>query len=267
MRLVGDRSFQDRQYALAAHIRDPEHRPAPEGVEDRRIAIYRELFFNNLRNLLATFFPVLRKLHDDAHWAHFIREFMRRHQSKTPYFLELPEEFLAFLQNEYQPRVDDFPFLLELAHYEYVELALSVSNETNNMDGVDPDGDLLAGIPVKSVLAWVYAYQYPVHRISKNFLPQEPESEPVYLAVYRTENDDVGFLELNPITASLLNAIDENESGKSGERLLQEIAASINYLDVDAFIKHGAAALNELRGLEILTGTRSPRQPGASLNE
>ncbi len=254
---MGEYSFQDKQYALAAHIRDPEHRPAPAGVENRRIAIYRELFFNNLRNLLATFFPVLKKLHDDAHWGHFIREFMRHHQSRTPYFLELPEEFLAFLQNEYRPRVDDFPFLLELAHYEYIELALSVSTDMNNLDGIDPHGDLLAEIPVKSVLAWVYAYQYPVHRICKEFLPTEPETQPVYLAVYRQEDDDVGFLELNPVTASLLNAVDENEAGKTGEQLLREIAASINYLNVDAFIQHGKAALDEMRQLGILTGTRS----------
>ncbi len=256
---MGEFSFQDKQYALAAHIRDPEHRPAPAGVENRRIKIYRELFFNNLRNLLATFFPVLRKLHDDAHWGHFIREFMRRHQAKTPYFLELPEEFLAFLKSEYRPRADDYPFLLELAHYEYIELALSVSTDANNMDDVDPDGDLLAGTPVKSVLAWVYAYQYPVHRISTDFLPQAPASEPVYLAVYRQENDEVGFLELNPATAGLLNAIEENESGQSGEQLLREIAASIKYPNIDAFIQHGKTALDEMRQLGILTGTRGAR--------
>ena len=44
--------FQQKQYAFAAHIRDPENNPAPSGVEDRRMAIYRELFFNNLHNRL-----------------------------------------------------------------------------------------------------------------------------------------------------------------------------------------------------------------------
>lgn len=253
------RSFQDKQYALAAHIRDPEHRPAPAGVEDRRIAIYRELFFNNLRNLLGTMFPVLRKLHDDDHWGHFIREFMRNHRAKTPYFLELPKEFLNFLQNEYEARVDDYPFLIELAHYEYIELALSISTEENNMTNVDPNGDMLTGIPVKSVLAWVYAYQYPVHRVSKKYLPKEPEDQPIYLAVYRRASDKVGFLELNPVTAGLLNAIDENESGKNGEQLLGDIATSINYVNVDDFIRHGASALEEMRNIEILTGTRSAR--------
>ena len=60
--MAEQRSFQDKQYAFAAHIRDPEHRPAPEGIEDRRMAIYRELFFNNIRSLLARNYPVLRKV-------------------------------------------------------------------------------------------------------------------------------------------------------------------------------------------------------------
>lgn len=249
--------FQEQQYAFAAHIRDPQKAPAPEGIEDRRMAIYRELFFNNLKSLLSTMFPVLRKLHSDPHWSRLIRGFMQHHQAQTPYFLELPAEFLAFLQNEYEPGDDDFPFLVELAHYEYIELALSVSEETNDLEGVDPDADLLAGVPVKSVLAWVYAYQYPVHRISGEFLPDAPAEQPVYLAVYRDTEDKVGFLELNAVTAGLLNAIEENDADQSGEALLRKLAADIDYPDTDAFIAHGLAAMQEMRSLDILTGTRS----------
>ena len=249
--------FQEKQYAFAAHIRDPQHVPAPEGVEDRRMAIYRELFFNNLRSLLSSTFPVLKKLHADDKWRRLIRQFMRKHQAQTPYFLELPAEFLNFLQNEYELEDDDFPFLVELAHYEYIELALSVSDESNDTENIDPDGDLLSGIPEKSALAWVYGYQYPVHRISKEFQPATPEDQPVYLAVYRGSDDKVGFLELNPVTAGLLHAIEENEAGKSGETLLRELAATINYPNVGAFIQHGTDTLQEMRTLEILTGTRT----------
>ena len=251
------RGFQAKQYEFAAHIRDPEHRPAPEGIEDRRMAIYTKLFFNNLRSLLGTFFPVLRKLHDDEHWARFIRGFMQKHTAKTPYFLQLPEEFLDFLRTEYDVQDDDYPFLTELAHYEYIELALSVSDSENEQDDVDPDGDLLSGVPVKSNLAWVYAYTYPVHRISKDFRPSEPLAQPVYLAVYRLSNDKVGFLELNPVTAALINAIDENRDGLTGEGMLREIAQAINYGDVDAFLVHGRAALEEMRQREIVIGVRA----------
>jgi hypothetical protein len=249
--------FQEQQYAFAAHIRDPKNAPAPEGIEDRRMAIYRDLFFNNLASLLSTMFPVLKKIYADEHWNRMIRQFMQRHQAKTPYFLELPAEFLDFLQNEYEPGDDDFEFLAELAHYEYIELALSISEERDELEGIDPDGDLLAHVPVKSVLAWVYAYQYPVHRVSPDFLPDAPADQPVYLAVYRGVDDKVGFMELNAVTAGLLNAIAENEAGQTGEALLRRLAADINFPDPEAFIAHGLDAMQQMRSLDILTGTRS----------
>jgi hypothetical protein len=248
--------FKQKLYAFAGHIRDPENVPAPDGIEERRMAVYRELFFNNIRNLLATMFPVIRKLHSDDKWHSLIRQFMQRHRAQTPYFLQLPQEFLAFLQNEYELQDDDYPFLLELAHYEYVELALSISEEINILEGVDPDGDLLQQVPVKSVLAWVYAYQFPVHRIKKDYTPAEPAEQPVFIAVYRRSNDSVGFLELNPMTARLLEAIDNNDERLTGEALLRALAEDINYADADALVQHGAAALEEMRQLEILIGTR-----------
>ncbi len=250
--------FQQKQYAFAAHIRDPEHTPAPEGIEDRRMAIYRGLFFNNLRNLLSNMFPVLKALHSKEKWASIIRQFMQRHRAATPYFLRLPQEFIDFLQDEYAAGDDDFPFLLELAHYENAELSLSISEDVNDLTGVDPDGDLLANIPIKSSLSSVFAYQYPVHRISTDYQPQAPGEQPTYLAVYRRSNDKVGFLELNPMTAALLDAIAANDDGLNGEALLRALAKETNYPDVDAFIEHGVAALEEMRQLEILTGTRTP---------
>ena len=250
-------TFKDRQYEFAAHIRDPDNAPAPEGIEARRMQVYKSLFFNNLFSLLGTFFPVLRKIHDTPKWRRFIRGFMQHHQAQTPYFLQLPEEFLGYLQNEFEPTEDDFPFLVELAHYEYAELALSVSDEEDDLTGVDPDGDLLAQVPVKSVLAWAFAYQYQVHRISPDYLPREPEDQPVYLALYRDAEDSVGFLELNAVTAALLDDIENNTNNLTGEELLRALADKINYPDKDALVAHGAAALREMRQLGILTGTRS----------
>lgn len=250
--------FKEKQYAFAAHIRDPENVPAPEGIETRRMAIYRQLFFNNLYSLLGTFFPVLRKIHTNQQWSGFVRGFMQRHQAQTPYFLRLPEEFLGYLQEEFEAGEDDFPFLVELAHYEYAELALAVAEGENDLTGVDPDGDLLDGVPAKSDLSWSYAYRYAVHRISPDYLPREPEEQPVYLALYRDSEDEVGFLELNAITAALLDAIEHNEEQHSGEQLLRSLASKINYPDADALVAHGADALREMRELGILTGTRIP---------
>lgn len=248
--------FQQKQYAFAAHIRDPEHNPAPGGVEDRRMAIYRELFFNNLHNLIGSTFPVIKKLHEREKFRALIRDFMVRHQAQTPYFLEIPQEFLAFLQNEYELQDDDFPFLIELAHYEWVELALSVSEETNDAQNVDPDGDLLEGIPVRSVLAWTFAYQFPVHRISSDFQPTEPGNTPTFLAVCRKANDDMDFMELNPVTARLLEMIESNDQD-TGRELLLKLAEEINYPNAETLVEHGAEAMLQMREAEIILGTKA----------
>ena len=247
--------FQQKQYAFAAHIRDPGKNPAPSGVEDRRMAIYRELFFNNLHNLIGSTFPVLKKIHSRDKFRALVRAFMTDHEAKTPYFLEIPQEFLAFLEHAYELQEDDFPFLVELAHYEWVELALSVSEASNDYAEIDPEGDLLDGVPVQSALAWNFAYQYPVHRISDEFLPSSPGDTPTFLAICRKSDDDMDFMELNPVTARLLELIGKNES-RTGRELLTGRARDIDYPDPDALIKHGGQALQQMRDAEVIVGTR-----------
>ena len=246
--------FQRKQYEFAAHIRDPENNAAPAGIEDRRMAIYRDLFFNNLQSLLGSTFPVLKKLSGKERWAGLIREFMAKHEAQTPYFLEIPKEFLAFLEHEHTPGADDFPFMLELAHYEWVELALSVSTDSDDDAEVDPAGDLLEGVPLLSVLAWPLAYRYPVHRISQSYQPTEPGEQPTYLAIYRNLDNEISFMELNAVTAGLLDKISDNAAQKTGRELLIELSKEINF-DPDALAEHGAAALAELRAADILLGT------------
>ena len=41
-------TLQGQLHALAAHVRSPAAHPGPPGIEDRRLAVYRTLVFNNL---------------------------------------------------------------------------------------------------------------------------------------------------------------------------------------------------------------------------
>jgi hypothetical protein len=247
--------FQQIQYAFARHIRDPDNNPSPVEAEDRRLAIYRELFFNNLYNLISQTFPVLKKIHTGDKWRGFVRQFMILHQAQTPYFLEIPQEFLKFLQEEYELQDDDFPFLVELAHYEWVELALSVSDDENDSAGIDATGDLLAGVPVKSRLAWLVAYDFPVHRISTDYKPAERGEQTTFLAICRKENDDMDFMELNPVTAKLLEMIETNDE-MTGRELLARLAKEVDYPDADSMIQHGRDAMEKMRSAEILLGVK-----------
>lgn len=246
--------FQRRQYEFAAHIRDPGRHARPGDVEDRRMAVYRELFYNNVEGFLSGGFPVLRSLYEEAAWHGLVREFFSTHHCKTPYFLEISREFLEFLQARGSGRPGDPPFLLELAHYEWVEVALSVSEDEPDWETIDPDGDLLAGRPVLSPLAWCLSYHYPVHRISRDTLPEGPGQQPTHLLVYRDGQDAIGFMELNPATAHLLTRIQEHPA-QSGLALLEGMATGLPQFAPEAVVQGGAQTLLQLKAAKVILGT------------
>ncbi|NNF16678.1 MAG: DUF2063 domain-containing protein [Gammaproteobacteria bacterium] len=246
--------FQQEQYRFSAHIRNPQKTPGPAGIEDRRLAIYRDLFYNNVEGFLARSFPVIRRLLSDAAWHGMVRDFFARHRSHSPYFLDIPKEFLGYLETERD--VDgDPPFLLELAHYEWAELAISILEEDLAAVEANVDGDLLDEIPVLSPVAWSLAYRFPVHQIKPEFQPQEPGEGFTFLVVYRNRKDTVGFLEINPVTARLIELLETNTSA-SGRQLLLQIGEEINHPNPDTVVAGGAETLTELAAHDIILGTR-----------
>lgn len=247
--------FQRLQFAFTAHLRDPEKSPAPTGIEDRRMKIYRELFYNNVEGFIANGFPVLRSLYYDASWHRLVRDYFARHQAHTPFFHGIAEEFLQYLQHERSPQPEDPSFLLELAHYEWVELALNISEAEAELSAVNPEGDLLEAIPALSPLAWNLAYQYPVQRISAKFQPQEAPAQPTHIVVYRNAQDRVNFLEINMITARLLQLLEE-QPAQNGRQLLEQIAQELQHLEPGTVVSAGYEMLMMLRDRGIILGTR-----------
>jgi uncharacterized protein len=246
------RSLQTR---FAAHIRDPENHAAPADVDDRRLEIYRQLFFNNINKFLASNFPVLRQLYDDEAWRQLARDFYTEHRCHTPLFPELPKEFLRYLQDQRKDRPGDPAFLLELAHYEWVELALSMDENELEDTVANSTGDLMEEVPVLSPLAWPLSYRFPVHQIRPGFEPEAPPEQATHILVYRNRNDKVKFMQLNDVSRLLLNLLQENR-GLTGLELLTEIASSINHPDSSVVIDKGEKLLQDLRSKDVILGTR-----------
>lgn len=248
-------AFKKHQYEFTSHIRDPEKNPIPNGVEDRRMAIYRELLYNNIEGFVASGFPIIRKIYNDENWHKMIRDFFANHQSQSPYFLEISQEFIEYLQDERQSQKEDPAGLIELAHYEWVEMALHVSDESIDLEQVNPNGDLLSQQPVFSPVAWPLIYQFPVHKMGPDYLPPEPPEQQTYLVVYRNRNDEVCFLETNPVTARLIEILKENESC-SGSQAIEKISQEMNHPNPDVVMQGGKHALAELQQHGIVLGTK-----------
>ena len=235
---------------LAAHVRDPDAHPGPPGIEARRLKIYGDLVFNNLDGLLAGGFPVIRKTLGDDGWRALVRGFLARHRSHTPLFTELGRELVAFLDAEPDPRR---PWLAELAHYEWAELGLQLSDAA--MPPHDPAGDLLAGVPLLSPLAWPLAYRWPVHRIGPGFQPGEPPSEPTLVLLRREPDGRIHFSALSPLLFRLLELVAANADAR-GRDLLRRLADEAGQADFDAFLTEAAPMLQRLRAEGVLIGTR-----------
>jgi len=243
---MADSPLKVSQLAMARYLRNPGQQPPPPGVEPRRLKIYADLVYNNIEGFISGGFPVLRSLYDDSAWHALVRAFIDQHRCHTPYFLEISQEFVQFLIKDYRPLPSDPPFLAELAHYEWVELALDVA------EAVLPDAaavdDILAVVPVLSPLAWLLRYQFPVHRIGPGFRPVEV-AEPTYLVVYRNRDDRVRFMSLNATTARLLEMVRDNNATVGA--LLECLASELN-MPLESILSSGSEQVRQLIDLAVV---------------
>lgn len=221
--------------------------------------IYAELFYNNVEGFLAGTFPIVRSVLDDAAWHALVRDFFDRHHCRSPLFLEIPEEFLAFLRDERAegPRAvaSDPPWLYELCHYEWVELALDVADVTLPEDGIDREGDLLEGVPVVSPLVETLGYRWPVHEIGPGHVPAPP-SGPTWLVVHRDRRERVRFMVGNEVTIRLLDLLRDGES-RTGGATLAMVATELGRAPA-SLADAGATLLRDLARRDIILGAQRP---------
>lgn len=249
--------FQQIQQAFTANIRNPENTDTPPGIEERRMAVYRELVYNNIEDLLSNFFPVMKAIMPEKRWHEIIRDFVIQHKSRTPIFMELANEFAEFLQQEFKACQSDPGFLPELAHYEWLEIALHTAQQDIPSNGIKPDGDLLDDIPIATPLVQLGVYQFPVHKISPEFMPDTPQ--PCFLLVYRDKDDEVQFMETNQMAARLLEIViinQHDDTKATGRQLLEQIASELQHPNPGTVIEGGLKIMKEWLARDILLGTR-----------
>ncbi|MEQ3634037.1 putative DNA-binding domain-containing protein [Thalassolituus sp.] len=247
--------FKSIQYQFTRYIRSRGEQPVETeivgDIEPRRLKIYRDLFFNNVCGFLDSTFPVCAEILGEQRWRELSEEFFLKHECHTPYFLKISEEFLLFLAKEYSPKADDIPYLKELAHYEWLELAVDVAEVEQPRD-FDPNADLSSHVPVLAAATEGAFYQYPVHNASaanSALLPQATA-----LIVYRDRHDTVRFLHTNPFTLGLLVILqDEELTGQDAViALLNQAGMGLS----DTALQGGLQILEQWQEQGLLLGAR-----------
>jgi len=214
--------------------------------------IYNELLYNNVEGFLLACFPVLRQVLGARKWAQLVRAFFSTHRSHTPYFRQIPDEYIQFLQDEWTAPEGYPPWTLALAHYEWIELVLSVSSRSADR-GVAAEGDLLEGIPVLNPVLARLHYDWPVHRIGPRRTVRPADT---WLLVLRDTADQVQFSEINAFTARLLELLEPGSL--RGRAALEKIAAESRHPDPALILRAGGTLLNDLRACGAVLGAAAP---------
>lgn len=248
-------AFQHVQAQMTDWLRDPDTKPAP-AVEQRRLAIYRELFFNNVRDFVENASPVLKSLLPEEEWTALVSDFFARHRCQSPYFRDISLEFRTWMEAERSGFIAIKPWVQELLHYEWVELAAECAEIDSEDVRANPDGDLLEEAPVVGHFVWPLVYRWPVHVLAPENPPAGiPPELPTCLIVYRDNDDVVRFLEVNALTARLVELL-QMSSLRSGRNVLEQLASEAGYNDAAAFLPAGLEILLDLRAQGIVQGSQ-----------
>lgn len=244
--------FQAYQHAFTAHLRDPKHHDKPDGVNDQRMRIYREIVFNNFLASVRACFPVLSQLLGKRRFGKLVRACFYAQPFESPLFADIPKTFVDYLQTGTLPNLDIPAFAAQLAHYEWVELAVSRQVETHhdatNRTQIAASDALRPCVLQLPAVHRLLHYDYPVQSISKKNAHPTPEA--TFLLVYRTPDYQVRFIQLNAITFQLLQQLQANTVSAMDH--LTTLAHSLPHLPAASIIEFGLQTLHTLHQQQAL---------------
>ena len=240
------------QREFCSYLRDPEQHAPPAEIEDRRLAIYRHAIFSNVEGLLKDNYPRVKAVLSDEDWQRLVRHYIIHHESLASAFVDVPEEFLHYLDSSNV--FAGLPgFVRELAHFDWLETL--VGADIREIDDVSAErgDDLLSAIPVVNPLLRIVVYQYPVHAISQEYRPQEPPPQPTYIAAFRDRSNRYGFLDINALTARLLELMQANKT-ETGGALFGRLADEFSFQDTEALINAAQPILSRMLERDVILG-------------
>ncbi len=183
---------------------------------------YRELARMSLLEPLETTFPVLKALLDaEELWDGCVQAFLDARLVRSTHYRDIAPTFLGWLATTGWGQ-DRWPFLLELAHAEILEVLVARHPDAELPEHlqVEPSpGDLIVWAPATQVVSYAHA----VHRVSE--AAPVPEARPTQLLAFRAAEGEARLLELTPATAALLV--------QARTCSIAAAAASLNLTDLD----------------------------------
>jgi hypothetical protein len=245
--------FQQQQRQFLHYLRQPQVAQLPAGFTAERLAVYADLLYNKFDESLAACFPVIHRILPPADWRALLLDFIAEHRCLTPYYRQIPDEFVQYLQQE-RDCADDLPFLAELAHFEWIELQLLIAESEPITIKPLTSEQLLSGVPVFTPVMQLLHYQWPVQNIGPHALPTEPPATTTHILGFRDSDDQVRFIALSPATAGLIELLN---NGLTGQQALQAMRGELTHAQFTELTGFGLSILTDLHRQGAIVDVRS----------
>jgi uncharacterized protein len=252
--------FLAYQQQFVNYLRDPRPELLANGLPPNA-SVYANLLHRKMDGSLCACFPITRSLLKTERWDNLVKVFIRDHHCQSPLYREIPDEFVDFLINA-KPQLGLPDFMVDLAHFEWMELVLETANPTPDSYRSEESGDVLEDIPVLNPVLHLLRYRYPVHTITaddKDWQPGEMRSQgetgqPVILAGLRDNVYRIHFIEVNTVTARLIELL--QEGFRTGRNALIQLAIELHYPSPESMMLFGEDILDQLVAQQIIFGVK-----------
>jgi len=197
------------QQRFARAIREGE---AVDGLPQDRLNVYIRLIRNNIHSFIDRCYTETPQYLDSGEWGRLKEGFVRDARAQTPYFQEIPGEFLQYCQS--LPLSDDLLALMDFEHTQLLAETAQTDSQTTHADSDDLAYTL-------SPVAFVRRYQYDV--------TDELQEVETAVLVWRNSEDDVMYQTLDGFGALLLETLAETPTSLNGlQTMLAEFMPSEN---------------------------------------
>lgn len=240
------KAFQSTQRQFTRRIRYGDDEIIPDNVSLERMKVYQELLFNNVFDVFANCFPVLTDLLPNELSRDFIEKFLSTKHCKTPYFYQLPKEILDFMQDY---TLDKYPFMTQLAHYEWLELDLELYDE-EPVEVYDSELCLDKALVFNPAIK-LSQYDYDVENICRDYLPNK--KIPTFLLLHRDDDYHVSFIKLNELSFDFIKQL---KTGLTLEQALPQLVEKNPDIEKQDLINGAIALVNEWQGKGIVLGCK-----------
>lgn len=238
------------------------------------LALYEELLFNTVCGIMETIYPfthqvLIHKQADESQWRGLVEAYRRACPNRSHSLIGAICDFPAFLGK--QPALmAEFPFIADLAHYEWLEMAVLNDPEPALPAGLVsmvPDGALFDQYqPVWNPIRRLHTFSYQIPALldawkaSPQSVLQNPArfSAPQALLIYRDPRTlNARFFVVNELTATLLRLSGKGASYEATLTALQSEIPALVQVPMDVLKRQAYGLLEDCLENGILMGSLS----------